>query len=73
MSDIADKFISRGGRTAEYSRTDYVADMVTAASFLAWAEDDGAMFGGETAKDAFMAFCRLLDVPAVKLRKTVTG
>ena len=73
MSATADKYISQGGRTDGYSRTDYVDDLATLSSFLAWAEEDGAFYGMTDAKDAFKAACRLLDVDSVKLRKAAKG
>ena len=73
MGDTADKYISQGGRTAEYSRSDYVDDLIKLSSFLVWAEEDGAFYAMTEARDAFKAACRLLDVDSVKLRKAAKG
>lgn len=71
--EVADRYISPGGRTAAYDRSAFTDDLMTLSGFLAWAEDDGADFGGVRAKDAYSAMCRLLDVDAIKLRKIMTG
>ena len=73
MSKTADKYISQGGRTDGYSRSDYVDDLATLSCFLAWAEEDGAFYGMTEARDAFKAACRLLDVDSVKLRNVAKG
>lgn len=69
----ADRYISKGGRTANYGRGAFAEDLRIASSFLCWAETDGAFFGGHTAKDAFKAMCRMLDMDSVALRKIVLG
>lgn len=69
--ETADKYISESGRTAAYDRDAYVDDVVTAVSFLAWAEHDGAMYAGVEAKEAFRAVCRLLDINPRGLRKVM--
>ncbi|WP_323008976.1 hypothetical protein [Paracoccus sp. (in: a-proteobacteria)] len=69
----ADRYISKGGRTADYGKSAFTADLIVASSFLAWAEYDGAYYGGESAKDAFKAMCRMLDMDSVRLRKAVMG
>lgn len=71
--EIADRFISRGGRTLNYDRDAYVSDFIDLSSFLAWAEDGGEMFGGVEARDAFRAMCRLLDVDVIALRRAALG
>lgn len=70
---IADKYISKSGRTAKYGREAMVDDVVDAGSFLVWAEDDGAMYGGVEAKDALRAVCRLLDLDPRGLRRAIMG
>lgn len=69
----ADSYISKGGRTARYDRAAFTDDLVTLSVFLAWAEEDGAIYGGTEAKDAFQAACRMLDVDPVELRKIALG
>lgn len=69
----ADRYISKGGRTPAYDKSAFTDDLIVAANFLAWAEDDGAYYGGESAKDAFKAMCRMLDMDSVGLRRAVMG
>lgn len=71
MSDIAYRYISKGGRTVTYGRKEFTDDLIVAASFLIWAE--GTHFGGERAEDAYLAMMRLLDMDLIKLRKIVKG
>lgn len=73
MSDVASRYISEGGRTADYGRDEFTTDLITASNFLCWAEDDGAFYAGHTAKEAFKAMCRMLDMDSVKLRKIAMG
>ena len=73
MTRIADKHISASGRTPDYGKAELTDDMVTAGAFLAWAEEDGAMFGMVEAPDALRAFCRILDVDPRGLRKAIKG
>lgn len=73
MGDVASRYISKGGRTADYDRNAYTEDLMDVAGFLAWAEDDGAFYGMVKADDAFKAMCRLLDVDSVRLRKVMKG
>lgn len=70
---IADRYISEGGRTATYGRDEFVDDLMTASSFLCWAETEGAYYAGHTAQQAFKAMCRMLDMDSVKLRKITMG
>jgi hypothetical protein len=67
MTEIADKYISKSGRTAAYDRAAFTEDLLTASSFLYWAEEE--YFGGHTGKDAFNAMCRMLDLDPIRLRK----
>lgn len=71
MTQIADRYISKGGRTADYGRKEFTDDLIIAANFLIWAE--GTCFGGERAEDAYLAMMRLLDMDPIKLRKIVKG
>ena len=70
---IADKYIRPSGRTVDYGRDQFSDDLLTACNFLAWAEDDGAYFGGVDAGDAFRAMARMLDMDPIKLRKIAMG
>lgn len=71
MTKVADKYITKGGRTAEYDRDKFTDDLICAASFLVWAEDE--IFGGETGKDAYRAMMRMLDIDPRAIRKIVKG
>jgi hypothetical protein len=66
---VADKYVSRGGRgQGRYHHEDVTNDLITLGSFLAW-QDDDELSGGVWAKDAWAAMCRLLDLHPVELRK----
>jgi hypothetical protein len=69
MTETADKYISKSGRTAAYDRRTFTDDLLVAASFLYWAE--GEYFGGHTGKEAFNAMCRMLDIDPIGLRKAI--
>jgi len=71
--DVADQFITRGGRTRDYGRDHFVNDLIDVSSFLLWAQDDGKQYAGVEANDAFRALCRLLDIDVVGLRKAIMG
>ena len=71
--EIADRYISPSGRTAAYDRSAFTDDLMTLSGFLAWAEDDGAFYGGHRARDAYAAMCRMLDVDGIRLRKIMRG
>lgn len=71
MTEVADRYISLGGRLPNYGRKEVLEDLETLSTFLAWAEEDGAFYAGYTAKEAFQAMTRILDVDAVELRKVV--
>lgn len=71
MTDIADRYISKSGRTAAYDKAQFTSDLLCAASFLVWAED--AYFAGHTGKDAYQAMMRMLDLDPRALRKIVLG
>ena len=73
MGDIASRYISEGGRTADYGHDEFVSDLMTASNFLCWAEHDRAFYAGHTAQEAFKAMCRMLDMDSVKLRKIAMG
>lgn len=73
MTDIPDRYISKGGRLPGYDRTAFVDDLNTVATFLVWAEDDRAFYAGHKASDAFKAMCRLMDFDSVQLRKIAKG
>ena len=73
MTEVADRYISPGGRLPGYGRAEYVEDLMTLSTFLAWAEEDGAFYAGHPASDAFQAMARLLDIDGVGLRKAVMG
>lgn len=72
-TDIASRYISAGGRTPDYDRSCFTDDLMIAATFLVWAEEDGAYFGGHDAKEALKAMCRMLDIDSIGLRKAIKG
>jgi hypothetical protein len=69
MTSIADRYISKSGRTADYDRSAFTDDLMTAGLFLVWAEEE--YFGGQTGKEAFNAMCRMLDIDPIGLRKAL--
>lgn len=69
----ADQYISPGGRGRDYGQPQFTDDLICAASFLVWAEEDRAFFGGERARDAYQAMMRMLDMDPIKLRKIIRG
>lgn len=71
MTDVADKYISKSGRTAGYDRGVFTDDLLCACRFLVWAEDE--YFGGESGEDAYRAVMRMLDMDPRQLRKIVKG
>ena len=71
MTGVADRYISKSGRTADYGKSEFTDDLITAASFLVWAEDQ--RFGGHTGREAFQAMMRMLDMDTRALRKIVKG
>jgi len=68
---IADHYISPGGRTTNYDRRAFTDDLICASSFLVWAAQDGAFYGGERATDAYQAMMRLIDMDPIRLRKII--
>ncbi|RWR30492.1 hypothetical protein D2T29_12540 [Sinirhodobacter populi] len=73
MGSVADKYVSPGGRLPGYGSADFTDDLLCATNFLAWAEQDDAIYGGENAQDAFKAVCRMLDMDMVRLRNIALG
>lgn len=71
MGDVASRYISKGGRTASYGKKEWTEDLMCTAEFLVWAEDE--FFAGYTGAEAFIAFCRLVDIDPIKLRKIMKG
>ena len=71
MNDTADRYISKGGRTADYGKKQFTDDLICAARFLVWAESE--YWGGETGKDAYAAMMRMLDMDPIAVRKIVRG
>lgn len=74
-ADIADKYIAPDGgppRTEEQggARAQRIDDLTTVAAFLLWHEPYD-MFGGRKADEAFLAFCRLVDLPPDRLRTAI--
>jgi len=73
MASVADRYISKGGRTAGYGQKDFAEDLMCLADFLVWAGEDGAYYAGYHAKDAYLAAMRLLDMDPIRLRKIMLG
>lgn len=71
--NIADKYVTKSGRTKDYDRGAFSDDLLAASLFLCWAEDAGAEFAGVTAKEAFGAVCRMLDIDPKPLRQIALG
>lgn len=73
VESVADRYISKSGRTAEYGKSQFTDDLMEAGLFLAWAEEDGASYAGVSAKEAMRAVCRMLDIDPRGLRKAIMG
>ena len=71
MAELADKYVSKSGRTSKYDRAAVTDDLLAVGLFLVWAEDHGTSFAGIDATDALRAVCRLLDVDPRGLRKAI--
>ncbi len=71
MTQVADRYISKSGRTAEYGKDQFTDDLICAASFLVWAEDE--YFAGHTGKEAYQAMMRMLNIDPRAIRKIVKG
>jgi hypothetical protein len=71
MTAVADKYISKSGRTAGYGQKEFTEDLICASEFLVWAEDQ--FIAGHTGKEAFRAMMRMLNMDPVPLRKIVKG
>lgn len=71
MTQIADRYISKGGRTAGYGRKEIADDLLVAADFLVAAESE--YFGGHTGAEAYLAMMRILDMDPIPLRKIIKG
>lgn len=69
MTDVADRYISKSGRTDSYDRDGIIDDLITVSSFLIWAEDE--YFAGVTGKEAFAALCRMSNFDPIALRKAI--
>lgn len=69
MTEVADRYISKGGRTADYDMPAFADDLLVVSLFLAWAEDE--YFAGHTGKEAFAAMCRMLNIDPIGLRKAL--
>lgn len=69
---IANKYIEPGGYMPGERKVRSADDILTVSCFIGWHED-GDLMGGYRAKEAFAAFCRLMNFPQHELRKIVRG
>lgn len=69
---IADRYIEPGGYLPGERQERTPDDLLCVAIFIGW-HDDKHVMGGVRAEEAFRAFCRLINVPSVALRKIVRG
>lgn len=74
--EIADKYIARDGsvpKTENGNRRLCIADIddiSAVAQFLAY-QDNGEMSGGVKGAEAWLAFCRIVGLPAGEFRKVI--
>jgi len=73
---IADKYITRDGKTPKTEDGERricladVSDIITVANFLAY-QDNGEMSGGVKGGEAWIAFCRIIGLPAGEFRDVI--
>jgi hypothetical protein len=65
---LADKYIGRNGEHLPVPDSQRTDDILAVTSFLGWCEAD-ELWGGVRADEAFLAFARILNIPAHELRK----
>ncbi|MBY0561446.1 hypothetical protein [Hyphomicrobium sp.] len=67
---IADKYIERGGYKAGERKDQLSGDILAVIKFIGWHDRDFVM-GGYRADEAFKAFCRVLALDPIQMRKIV--
>lgn len=68
----ADRYIERGGYAPGERSEKWASDLLDVLRFIAW-HDDKHLRGGVTARAAFGALCRLLNLEAHEMRRIVRG
>lgn len=68
----ADRYVERGGYVRGERRDRVADDILAVALFIGWHDPDDIM-GGERADEAFAAFCRVVNLEQVELRKIIRG
>ena len=74
--EIADKYIARDGKSPQTENGQQrlcladIGDIITVARFLAWQEDN-EWRGGVRGAEAWLAFCRIVGLPAGEFRQVV--
>lgn len=67
---VADKYISRAGGSPQPTRDDLVNDLVTVSNFILW-HDENHIQGGVRTREAWMSFCRLMNVEPFKIEQVI--
>jgi len=68
---LADKYIGRNGEHLPIPDSQRTDDILAVVSFLGHC-DPSEIYGGVFAHEAFLAFARIISVPAHELRKILT-
>lgn len=67
---IADKYISRGGGSPEWSSDEFALDLMQLSNFILWHRKND-MHGCVYPHEAFAAMCRLLNVEQHRIRQII--
>jgi hypothetical protein len=66
----ADRYISRGGGSPKPSSAELAADLMQVSNFILWHEDRD-MYGAVRKQEAWLAFCRLVNVEPRKIEAII--
>jgi len=69
-SRVADRYISRAGGPVNPTREQLSSDLVTVSNFIIW-HDDGHLMGGVRKREAWLAFCRLMNIEPHKVEAII--
>lgn len=66
----ADRYISRAGGPVNPTAADITRDLVDVANFILWHKDRD-MYGAVRKQEAWLAFCRLINVEPQKIEAII--
>jgi hypothetical protein len=67
---VADRYISRGGGSPLPTVSEFADDLLKVSNFILW-HDERDMRGGVRSQEAWLAFCRLVNVEPRKIKDIV--